>query len=167
MEVFLALIIIAVPVIIIIILITINNKLDNNRAAVEELRDGLDELRRLILKQAGDAPARPVVTIEAPAIEKAPVIIPQPPKEQPVIVHPPLREEVIHPKLEDEKLAPKKVVYSIDTTSVTTPVAPTQKPYVPEPHEGWFDKWLRDNPDLEKFIGENLINKIGIAVLVL
>jgi uncharacterized membrane protein len=31
----------------------------------------------------------------------------------------------------------------------------------------WFDKWLRDNPDFEKFIGENLINKIGISVLVL
>ncbi len=31
----------------------------------------------------------------------------------------------------------------------------------------WFQKWLHDNPDMEKFIGENLINKIGIAVLVL
>jgi len=28
-------------------------------------------------------------------------------------------------------------------------------------------KWLHDNPDIEKFIGENLVNKIGIAVLVL
>lgn len=33
--------------------------------------------------------------------------------------------------------------------------------------ESFTDKWLRNNPDLEKFIGENLINKIGIAVLVL
>src|SRR5882757_3147041 len=32
--------------------------------------------------------------------------------------------------------------------------------------ESWLDKWLRNNPDLEKFIGENLFNKIGIAVLV-
>ncbi|MEO6668566.1 MAG: DUF2339 domain-containing protein [Ferruginibacter sp.] len=34
-------------------------------------------------------------------------------------------------------------------------------------HESWWNKWLRNNPDLEKFIGENLINKIGISVLVL
>ena len=33
--------------------------------------------------------------------------------------------------------------------------------------EGWWDKWVRNNPDLEKFVGENLANKIGIAVLVL
>jgi len=33
--------------------------------------------------------------------------------------------------------------------------------------ENWWEKWLRNNPDLEKFIGENLINKIGISVLVL
>src|SRR6195952_3451855 len=32
--------------------------------------------------------------------------------------------------------------------------------------QSWFSKWLLDNPDIEKFIGENLINKIGIAVLV-
>ncbi|MCU7552155.1 DUF2339 domain-containing protein [Chitinophagaceae bacterium LB-8] len=42
---------------------------------------------------------------------------------------------------------------------------------LPEPsHEtkdSWFDNWLRNNSDLEKFIGENLVNKIGIAVLVL
>lgn len=31
---------------------------------------------------------------------------------------------------------------------------------------GW-QRWLSRNPDLEKFIGENLVNKIGIAVLVL
>ncbi|HXB45450.1 MAG TPA: DUF2339 domain-containing protein [Puia sp.] len=31
----------------------------------------------------------------------------------------------------------------------------------------WFQQWLHDNPDMEKFIGENLINKIGIGVLVL
>lgn len=44
--------------------------------------------------------------------------------------------------------------------------APTN--YVPSaPTESWWQRWLRNNPDLEKFIGENLVNKIGIAVLVL
>jgi uncharacterized membrane protein len=38
-------------------------------------------------------------------------------------------------------------------------------PFSPKPSR--WDRWLQNNPDLEKFIGENLINKIGIAVLVL
>ena len=44
---------------------------------------------------------------------------------------------------------------------------PEEKPTFQEPQISWFQKWLKDNPDMEKFIGENLINKIGIAVLVL
>lgn len=47
---------------------------------------------------------------------------------------------------------------------------PAQEPVPgPEPveEESWMDRWLRNNPDLEKFIGENLVNKIGIAILVL
>ena len=35
------------------------------------------------------------------------------------------------------------------------------------PKESWSEKWSRNNPDIEKFIGENLVSKIGIAVLVL
>ncbi|MEO8760584.1 MAG: DUF2339 domain-containing protein, partial [Bacteroidia bacterium] len=31
----------------------------------------------------------------------------------------------------------------------------------------WWDKFKVTNPDLEKFIGENLISKIGVAILVL
>ncbi len=33
--------------------------------------------------------------------------------------------------------------------------------------DSWWDRFKIKNPDLEKFIGENLISKIGIAVLVL
>ncbi len=40
----------------------------------------------------------------------------------------------------------------------------TNEPFVLR--ETWSQKWIKNNPDLEKFIGENLFNKIGIAVLV-
>ncbi len=48
--------------------------------------------------------------------------------------------------------------------TITPPVAKPlpQKPVRP-PRPGFFER----NPDLEKFIGENLANKIGIAILVL
>jgi uncharacterized membrane protein len=37
----------------------------------------------------------------------------------------------------------------------------------PAPREPLIDRFFREHPDLEKFIGENLVNKIGIAILVL
>ena len=36
-----------------------------------------------------------------------------------------------------------------------------------EERPDFFSNWLAKNPDIEKFIGENLVNKIGIAILVL
>jgi uncharacterized membrane protein len=43
-----------------------------------------------------------------------------------------------------------------------------QQPVInPEPQPSFLERFLKNNPDLEKFIGENLMNKIGIAILVL
>ena len=58
---------------------------------------------------------------------------------------------------------------------IAKPVAAFEQPNVKlqpeipkvEPKPDWWQSWLQNNPDLEKFIGENLANKIGIAVLVL
>lgn len=36
-----------------------------------------------------------------------------------------------------------------------------------EPQPSFLEKFMEKNPDLEKFIGENLFNKIGIAILVI
>lgn len=41
----------------------------------------------------------------------------------------------------------------------------SSKEYVPK--KSWWENFKEKNPDLEKFIGENLINKIGILILVL
>ena len=40
-----------------------------------------------------------------------------------------------------------------------------KKHYVPQ--ESWYEKSRKNNPDLEKFVGENLVSKIGIATLVI
>ncbi len=48
------------------------------------------------------------------------------------------------------------------------PATPSPRPNVVLPKEkSWWEKFKEQNPDLEKFIGENLINKIGILILVL
>ncbi|WP_136669065.1 DUF2339 domain-containing protein [Flavobacterium sp. H122] len=46
-------------------------------------------------------------------------------------------------------------------------VSDQQEPAYKEPQKTWFEKFRENNPDLEKFVGENLINKIGILILVL
>jgi len=60
-------------------------------------------------------------------------------------------------------------LYEPQPVAAFTQPAPEKKEPRPayEPQESGYDRWLRNNPDLEKFIGENLINKIGIAILVL
>lgn len=72
---------------------------------------------------------------------------------------------------------PTPTPVSTPVPAASVPQEPTAKPSEPKPstHTGYpypeeeslWEKWMRNNPDLEKFIGENLINKIGIAILVL
>lgn len=56
---------------------------------------------------------------------------------------------------EIEEADEKEKAHTIDTPKIKAGIS------------GWIDNFLEKNPDLEKFIGENLINKIGIAILVL
>jgi len=45
---------------------------------------------------------------------------------------------------------------------------PVSRPIIPvEPEKSFWENFKEKNPDLEKFIGENLINKIGVLILVL
>ncbi|MEO5891356.1 MAG: DUF2339 domain-containing protein [Ferruginibacter sp.] len=72
----------------------------------------------------------------------------------------------IKPLAKEEKIIPL-VTRPVVIEEIPLVVEPATQPIQATPEEGWWDKWLRNNPDLEKFIGENLINKIGITVLVL
>ena len=66
---------------------------------------------------------------------------------------------------EEEQLQQRPVVTVEVTETIDVPKA--RKQQLPEPSkESWLEKWVKNNPDIEKFIGENLFNKIGIAVLV-
>jgi len=137
---------------VIIILLIANHSGLSKRIKDLELR--LLELQNLIrkLNQPAQTPEKPKVVIKEeqdfvppPFKEKLPDIpLPLPPK--------PVQHEVIE---EPEKV---KDVYG----DYIEPPAKTV--YVEEePRLSFFEQY----PDLEKFIGENLINKIGIAILVL
>jgi uncharacterized membrane protein len=92
-----------------------------------------------------EPPAKPVETVK----EVAKPEVPQPSPKPDIIEK---RPEIVA----DYKVPASK------------PLPPKPSPYIPpvkqrEPELSFFER----HPDLEKFIGENLINKIGIAILVL
>lgn len=83
------------------------------------------------------------------------------------------------PKVEPDIVKPVEVKPPVpqptvvaDTVAKPIPVKPSiaepiqvKAPVIPK--KSWFITFKENNPDLEKFIGENLINKIGILILVL
>ncbi|MGG9962029.1 DUF2339 domain-containing protein [Ferruginibacter sp. SUN106] len=71
-------------------------------------------------------------------------------------------------KEEEEKqlLQQPATLVAINETIEPPKIKVTAAPPAP-PKESWSEKWIRNNPDIEKFIGENLISKIGIGILVL
>jgi uncharacterized membrane protein len=98
------------------------------------------------------------------------------PTEKPVVTTENIPVTTAHPVSEEykkavfsvgEKEQPEDVRYKKPETVYTVPKTMQPASVLDSPKQSWFNKWLQDNPDMEKFIGENLINKIGISVLVL
>ncbi|HMG89186.1 MAG TPA: DUF2339 domain-containing protein, partial [Chryseolinea sp.] len=73
-------------------------------------------------------------------------------------------EEKEKPTIKEEVKKPEEVIYSkpISAPPINKPLIVASTPSIPK-KPGFFER----NPDLEKFIGENLANKIGIGILVL
>lgn len=119
-------------------------------AVINQLRTELLAFQKELRNPAAPPPSveRPLAE---PLVESAPVIIPVP-------ATPPIPEPIL--------MASAVTVPAVEPGPA--PVRPSiRQPVVPaEPKPSFFARFLAENPDLEKFIGENLINKIGIAILV-
>lgn len=88
-------------------------------------------------------------------------------------------EQVVKPREEAKRIEPVTVVETpkVEQIIVEKPIEVVENisapKYKPEPKpayiskKSWFETFRENNPDLEKFVGENLINKIGILILVL
>lgn len=123
-------------------------QLANLRKAIEALKA---EVGNINLQSAFQTQPAPPPLPVAPVPSAAPAEI----MEQPL-------EEIVLPVVDDN--IPEEVI----ATPKPLPLNPSHTPApIAEPAESWWQKWMRNNPDLEKFVGENLVNKIGIAVLVL
>lgn len=128
----------------------------------DKIEDDIFDLNRKIELQK---------TVEKPiekSVEKiTPTSIPIKEEEKktviPEIIKPVAIENAVEEKAEN-------MLFSMDPLASPKLIVPKTepKPFIPLPPEKTFwEKFTEKNPDLEKFIGENLINKIGILILVL
>lgn len=147
--------------------------ISNQKKEIGKLREGLkltfDELKSI---------KKLIESLNSNVVPQAPEsIIPEPTPSPQVISQ---EEEIdTSPTVEEEKIpAPVAEVEEefVEEVVWNTPIPPPIPEYQPavsrreviaQPRMSWYEKFIENNPDLEKFIGENLINKIGIIILVL
>ena len=147
------------PIIIIVLLLmvmsNVNTKFQNLQDSIFRLHDKIQELNKeLKLKEKSTNETIKDIFREEPVAKKPEIIIAQP---KPVFEVEKTNPIVEKPILQKENT--EKIVFN-------SPTAFKEKPKVVS-EKSWFEKFKENNPDLEKFIGENLINKIGILILVL
>ncbi|HEY9008591.1 MAG TPA: DUF2339 domain-containing protein [Ohtaekwangia sp.] len=171
-----------IVVVILFVVISIKNNFSSQLLILQKKLDDLSEefRKQRSREQQAERELRRErdVVAERPVLQATPVIKPaevpgvkeEPVKEQPVSPVLPVRED-IKPVAEEVKPAVKEEVREKTETPVEVVTFPTvtaprkQRIVTPPapPRPGFFER----NPDLEKFIGENLANKIGIGILVL
>ncbi len=117
---------------------------------MEWLRRQLSDRLTPVQKPTTPLPPAPPQPIQAPSVPAAPASKAPPPGAEDAVAR--MREVFPDAAAAPPPFLPPPVVE-----------VPRPRPSPPPQRPGFFER----HPDLEKFIGENLINKIGIAVLVI
>lgn len=141
---------------------TVNAHFNTLQKTIEDLRE---ELRKLQRQQPPAPPAQParsvledIIVSHTTPVQKP---VPVPEKKAEPVKEPEAKQEVekVTPKVPEEVVPEPRVISTPSYEPVARKPIPAPKPERP----GFFER----NPDLEKFIGENLANKVGIGILVL
>lgn len=132
----------------------LENKFDDLQNSLNNIYFHLANLEKALEERKQS----PVVSKDATPIEIQPIIAAQKPE---VVVPPPVEELPVV----TEKVETPEPVATAELLEEIAEIGQTPEPsYVAEPEPvSFWEKY----PDLERFIGENLINKIGIVILVL
>lgn len=143
-----------VPIALLILMVVLLGRLSSLSKELKEFR----EVFMATARREGARPTTPAPAAARPAPVEAPAPVPAPPP-PPVPPPPPPPVVPVPPRLIDIPLPAEapRVVEAPRPRPVQAPPPP------PPPRPSFFER----HPDLEKFIGENLINKIGITVLVI
>jgi uncharacterized membrane protein len=160
--------ILTILILLLVVYLIVSNKTDINKK-LNDLDYKIAELKRLTEQLRISTPTEEPVKkpeVAKPAIsDVAPVKLPEEPISKPEPVSPPVTQplsELLKPQNIERQ--PQVIADSqsiINRPVKTTGFEPQKQPKEPKP------SFFESHPDLEKFIGENLINKIGIAILVL
>ncbi|GAA4454174.1 DUF2339 domain-containing protein [Nibrella saemangeumensis] len=144
-------------VILLILVLVINNRFAGIRQLLQQQTDDLARLRTdftAFRTQTGPMAAPPPAAEQTLPVALEPEIPPVPvPEPEPST--PPV--EAVMEAAEPPAILPELVDIPAEPVMQANPV----------PQPTFIQRFLQANPDLEKFIGENLMNKIGIAILVL
>lgn len=158
-----------------------NSNLKNYLLKLEiEIRQLQKQLHNVIIQNVTKPfpPIEKTETVE-PAQPTVESVIPEPPSKPYVSIFSVAEREQIESNLiasnigetlapvENENIIEEKIIEPATAAEENIPNFPTQPTDTlrqpPPPTPSFFER----NPDMEKFIGENLISKIGIAILVL
>lgn len=134
-------------ILVVLIYSSMNSKFKNLQDSFYRMNESISELKKELDAKTIQKKEKPLEQVVKPIEETKSI--------EPVVVETPKVKQIIVEK-------PLEVVESISAPKYK----PEQKPvYIPK--KSWFETFRENNPDLEKFVGENLINKIGILILVL
>jgi uncharacterized membrane protein len=138
-------------IIILLVLISLRTKILDQDKRLVQMTDVLERIRAAQSK-AGVIPGAGVVQ-EKPVEKPSEILSPKP------------------PEVTREHRAPVPKPVNVPEKEPEPPLVsgPTVRPPQPQPApvEAPRKTFFERNPDLEKFIGENLVNKIGIGILIL
>ncbi|AYL98345.1 DUF2339 domain-containing protein [Mucilaginibacter celer] len=138
---------------------SLSKKIDDLEQKIHELKRLVEYLKTTRIVDEADKRAaahKPVIPEPTP--------VPATPKPDPE-PHPPVGHEIKPEPVTPPKIERHTEIIADSGSTIHRPIK--TRDYEParprEPRQSFFER----HPDLEKFIGENLVNKIGIAILVL
>jgi hypothetical protein len=151
-----------VPIFIFLVLIyiAINSKFKSLENYILNLTSSIDKIRAELKALKELQSEGKVIHSEIKPKEETVIIPVQKPDEKVTEIKETVFENVSY---SDKTVPPVKEPEVI----VSKPISASSKPTITTPKKSWSQNFKEKNPDLEKFIGENLINKIGILILVL
>lgn len=159
--------------IVILVILIINNKKSSKLSnKIDVLAKNIDDLKYHVTNKKQyqgttikEEIKEPKVTIEPePIITPEPVIItPEPIKEEPVVI----QHEKVKPVIKEKSKKEVVVDFTKETKTKKEEKHIEKRQSFSEKMTAKFTRFKKDNPDIETFIGENLISKIGIFILVL
>lgn len=129
-----------------------------------DLQKSNEDLKRTLTQQFKLMNEKEPIVFEKPKVQED---VMKEKVEEPVVIQEKIPEPVLEKPIIEEIKSETKKEPEIEAVHIPVIENPVKKPIVKEPQLSFFEKFRKNNPDLEKFIGENLLSKIAISILVI